>query len=65
MRSLVSDRAYFEFLDKMRGENTSSTFEASVHLVREFPNLKREEAKAIYLDWRRDCRSETRERMAQ
>ena len=52
MRSLTPDRKYFEYLDEMRGELTSSTFAASLYLVQEFPNLKREEAKAVYLDWR-------------
>lgn len=51
MRSLVSDCTYFEFLDEMR-EGTSSTLVVSIRLIEEFPNLKREEAKAVYLDWR-------------
>ena len=51
MRSLVSDSAYFEFLDGMAG-GASSVFLVSVCLIEEFPNLKREEAKAVYLDWK-------------
>ena len=51
MRSLVSDCAYFEFLDEKAGD-VSSTFIASVHLLEAFPNLRREEAKAVYQDWK-------------
>ena len=51
MRSLVSDCTYFEFLDGMAGD-MSSVFLASVLLLEEFPNLRREEAKAVFLDWK-------------
>ena len=53
MRSLVADSVYFEFLDNLSGETTASTLAATLCLVGEFPNLRREEAKAIYLDWRK------------
>ena len=56
MRSLQSDYAYFQFLDEARGEQTASPLTASLCLIREFPNLRREEAKAVFLDWRNMCR---------
>ena len=52
MRSLVSDSEYFAFLDELRDSGTVNTVPAAPGLVREFPNLRAEEAKAICADWR-------------
>lgn len=52
MRSLVSDTIYYCFLDKERGHETASSLSATHLLMREFPNLKREEAKAVFQDWK-------------
>ena len=52
MRSLVSDSDYFAFLDALRDSGEVNTVLAATFLVREFPNLRPEEAKAIYADWR-------------
>ena len=52
MRSLVPDSKYFAFLDGLRDSSTVNTVLAASYLVREFPNLRAEEAKAICADWR-------------
>ena len=52
MRSLVSDSDYFTFLDALRDGGEVNTVLAATYLVREFPNLRAEEAKAICADWR-------------
>ena len=52
MRSLVPDREYFAFLDALRDGGEVNTVLAATYLVREFPNLRPEEAKAICVDWR-------------
>ena len=52
MRSLVADSEYFAFLDELRDSGTVNTVLAASYLVREFPNLRAEEAKAICADWR-------------
>ena len=52
MRSLVSDGEYFAFLDALRDSGEVNTVLAASYLVREFPNLRAEEAKAICVDWR-------------
>ena len=52
MRSLVSDNEYFAYLDALRDGGEVNTVLAATYLVREFPNLWAEEAKAICADWR-------------
>ena len=52
MRSLTPDSEYFAFLDELRDSGTVNTVLAASHLVREYPNLRAEEAKAICADWR-------------
>ena len=52
MRSLAPDSEYFAFLDALRDSGEASTVLAATYLVREFPNLRAEEAKAICADWR-------------
>ena len=52
MRSLVSDGDYFAFLDALRDSGEVNTVLAATYLVREYPNLRAEEAKAICADWR-------------
>ena len=52
MRSLNSDSEYFAFLDELGDSGTVNTVLAASYLVREFPGLRAEEAKAICADWR-------------
>ena len=52
MRSLNLDAEHFEFLDALRDTGEVSTVLAVSYLVREFPGLRAEEAKAICADWR-------------
>ena len=52
MRSLKPDSDYFAFLDALRDGGAVNTVLAAVYLVREYPNLRVEEAKAICADWR-------------
>ena len=52
MRSLNPDSDYFEFLDELRDNGAANTVLAVSYLVREFPGLRSEEAKAICTDWR-------------
>ncbi|MBR2804919.1 MAG: hypothetical protein IKE20_07250 [Eggerthellaceae bacterium] len=52
MRSLNPDAEYFAFLDELRDSGTVNTVLAASYLVREFPGLRAEEAKAICADWR-------------
>ena len=52
MRSLKPDSEYFTFLDELRDSGTVNTVLAASYLVREFPGLRAEEAKAICADWR-------------
>ena len=52
MRSLNSDAEYFTFLDALRDSGTVNTVLVASYLVREFPGLRAEEAKAICADWR-------------
>ena len=52
MRSLVADSEYFAFLDELRDSGTVNTVLAASCLVREFPNLRAEEAKPTGADWR-------------
>ena len=47
MRSLNPDSEYFEFLDELRDNGAVNTVLAAAYLVREFPGLRSEEAKAI------------------
>ena len=47
MRSLKPDSEYFTFLDELRDSGTVNTVLAASYLVREFPGLRAEEAKAI------------------
>ncbi len=51
MRSLFSDRDYFAFLDAACADQDISIALIPALLVREFPLLRAEEAKAIYADW--------------
>ena len=52
MRSLVPDKDYFAFLNALRDSGEVNTILAASYLVREFPNLRAEEAKVICADWR-------------
>ena len=52
MRSLAPDSEYFAFLDALRDRGEVNTVLAASYLVREFPNLRAEEAKAFCADWR-------------
>lgn len=52
MRSLNPDAEYFAFLDALRDSGEVNTMLAVSYLVREFPGLRAEEAKAICADWR-------------
>lgn len=52
MRSLNPDAEYFAFLDALRDSGEVNTMLAVSYLVREFPGLRTEEAKAICVDWR-------------
>ncbi|MBQ9001127.1 MAG: hypothetical protein IJ087_04660 [Eggerthellaceae bacterium] len=52
MRSLKPDSEYFAFLDELRDGGTVNTVLAATYLVREFPGLRAEEAKAVCADWR-------------
>ena len=47
MRSLVADSECFAFLDDLAASGTVNTVLAASYLVREFPGLRVEEAKAI------------------
>ena len=49
---MVPDGDYFASLDELRDSGEVNTVLAATYLVREFPNLKAEEAKAICADWR-------------
>ena len=51
-RSLVSDSEYFAFLDALRDSGEVNTVLTASYLVREYPHLRAEEAKAICADWR-------------
>ena len=63
MRSLASDNEYFVFLDALRDGGEVNTVLAASYLVREYPHLRAEEAKAICADWR-ETYHERRTRMA-
>lgn len=52
MRSLAPDSEYFAFLDLLRDSGEANTVLAASYLVREYPHLRTEEAKAICADWR-------------
>lgn len=52
MRNLLPDSEYFAYLDGLRDEGAVNTVLAASYLVREFPHLRPEEAKAICTDWR-------------
>ena len=52
MRSLTSDSEYFTFLDSLRDSGEVNTVLAASYLVREYPHLHVEGAKAICADWR-------------
>ena len=52
MRSLVSDRRYYAFLNGMRDETLRHTELVIADLIKEFPHLRAEEAKAVWQDWR-------------
>ena len=56
MRSLVPDEKYYRFLDDMRERGGINLMLAPHMLVREFPTLRNEEAKAICADWRMSYR---------
>ena len=47
MRSMRPDSEYSAFLDELRDSGTANTVLAASYLVREFPTLRAEEAKAI------------------
>lgn len=52
MRSQVSDSEYYAFPDALRDGGAVNTVLAVTYLVREFPNLRAGDAKAICADWR-------------
>ena len=52
MRSLVPDEKYFRFLDGLRESGGVNIVLAPGALMREFPTLHNEEAKAVCADWR-------------
>lgn len=52
MRSLRPDSEYFAFLDELRDGGAVNTVLSAAYLVREYPELRAEEAKAICADWR-------------
>ena len=56
MRSLVADSVYFGFLDETRSHGDFDAMLAPMYLMREFPTLRNEEAKAILADWRESIR---------
>jgi hypothetical protein len=43
---------YYDYLDEIRGERTVSALAASLSLAAEFPNLRWDEAKAVFRDWK-------------
>ena len=52
MRYLIADSYYFDFLDNLRTRGDAHAAHAPGELLREFPNLRSEEARAIFADWR-------------
>ena len=52
MRYLNPDKDYFDYLDELRKSQGVNIVLAPGLLMREFPNLRSEEAKAICTDWR-------------
>tara|TARA_R110000824_G_C14987294_1_gene654833 strand:+ start:508 stop:684 length:177 start_codon:yes stop_codon:yes gene_type:complete len=42
---------YFEFLNELRESGTTNMFGAGPHLENEFPELNRQEAKEVVLEW--------------
>lgn len=52
MRNMFPDTEYFAFLDKLRESGEENSVMAPLHLINEFPGLRREEAKAVCADWR-------------
>ena len=59
----MPDGDYFAFLDALRDSGEVNTALAATYLVREYPNLRAEEAKAICAD-RRATHHERRSRVA-
>ena len=51
MRSQVLDKEHFAFLDALRDGGGVNTMLAATYLVREYPNLRAEEGKAVCADW--------------
>lgn len=47
MRSLVPDGDHFAFLDALRDSSVVNTVLVATYLLREYPTLRAEEAKAI------------------
>lgn len=55
-----ADGKYFAFLDALRDRGDVNTVMAPVELIREFPGLGADEAKAICAEWRatyHECRA--------
>ena len=52
MESMRQKTKYFVFLDGLRNKGEVSTIMAPVELMKEFPDLRAEEAKAICAEWR-------------
>jgi len=44
---------YFEFLNELRESGTTNMFGAGPYLEDEFPELNRQEAKEVVLEWMR------------
>lgn len=56
MRGFYSDGDYFVYLDALRDGGQARAVLAAILLVREFPGLRPEEARAVCADWRAACR---------
>ncbi|MBQ3302689.1 MAG: hypothetical protein IJH04_11215 [Eggerthellaceae bacterium] len=60
MRSLFPDEDYFAHLDEICEERPAIPKLASIALMREYPCLRAEEARAIYTDWLASKRAKQR-----
>ena len=49
----LEKKPYFEFLDDLRDSGITNMFGAASFLEDEFPELNREEAKAVLMEWMR------------
>lgn len=51
MTTLKHDEEYYEYLDQLRESGITNMFGAAPYLREEFPDLDRQMAKEIVLDW--------------